>query len=232
MAIRKPARSRWPCLKRSRRRCLQRWSRSPSIGAQHSKGLGLITHLHNSREYFGASPHADHLSARGLVYGKTPLGTIDPAINTGVISSFLHPLDKPIPMVSASDVGRVAAESLQQVWSGRRIVELEGPNRYSPNDIAKAFSTALGRRISTVAVPRDDWESLFKKAREPPIRRPELRCSTASTRIGFPSKRKPPATHITGRIDLQSVIQTLIDQRLIAEPNPAITTGKKRQSSR
>ena len=81
---------------------------------------------------------------------------------TGVIVSFLQPLDQKIPMVGAADVGRVAAELLQESWNGNRVVELEGPQRISPNDIAARYAHLLGRAISPTAVPRDTWEALFR----------------------------------------------------------------------
>src|SRR6202012_5975833 len=58
------------------------------------------------------------------------------ARDKGVIPSFIQPLDRKIPMVSTADVGRVAAELLQLSWKGNRVVELEGPERISPNDLA------------------------------------------------------------------------------------------------
>jgi NAD(P)H dehydrogenase (quinone) len=87
---------------------------------------------------------------------------VAPARDTGVIHSFLQPLDKPVPMVATADVGRVAAELLQQRWSGRRVVELEGPRRITPKDIATAFATILGRAVRAEAVPRETWGALFK----------------------------------------------------------------------
>ena len=39
---------------------------------------------------------------------------VAPATTNGLIQSFLQPLDKPIPMVATADIGRVAAELLQQ----------------------------------------------------------------------------------------------------------------------
>ncbi|ADU37336.1 NmrA family NAD(P)-binding protein [Variovorax paradoxus] len=79
----------------------------------------------------------------------------------GVFASFLQPLDRPIPMVAAADVGRVAAELLMQESPVERIVELEGPERVSPNAIAAALSTVLGRPVQAEAVPRETWGSLF-----------------------------------------------------------------------
>jgi len=87
---------------------------------------------------------------------------VEPARTAGVIPSFLQPLDKPVPMVATADIGRVAADLLQQTWTGRRIVELEGPQRVTPNDIAAGFARLLGREVRMQAVPRDTWETLFK----------------------------------------------------------------------
>jgi len=83
------------------------------------------------------------------------------ALETGVLHSFLQPLDRPFPMVATKDVGRTAAELIQQDWSGQRVVELEGPVRVSPNDLAAAFAAALGKPVEATPVPRDTWETLF-----------------------------------------------------------------------
>jgi NAD(P)H dehydrogenase (quinone) len=83
------------------------------------------------------------------------------ARETGFISTFLMPADKPFAMVATSDVGRVAAELIQEHWTGTRVVELEGPRRVSPNDLAIAFTKALGRPVRAETVPRDTWEGLF-----------------------------------------------------------------------
>jgi NAD(P)H dehydrogenase (quinone) len=86
---------------------------------------------------------------------------VAPAMSSGVIASFLQPLDKPKPMVATADIGRVAAALLQETWSGHRVVELEGPQRVTPHEIAATFSRLLGRPVKMEVVPRDTWESLF-----------------------------------------------------------------------
>jgi len=80
----------------------------------------------------------------------------------GVLRSFLQPLDKVFPMVAARDVGRTAALLLQQEWAGARVVELEGPRRVSPNDLAAAFARALNHPVRAERVPRERWEPLFR----------------------------------------------------------------------
>lgn len=93
---------------------------------------------------------------------ENSLWDVAPARRQGVIPSFLQPLDKPVPMVATADIGRVAAELLQERWSGHRVVELEGPHRVTPNDIAATFAALLGRAVRMEAVPRGSWEPLFR----------------------------------------------------------------------
>jgi NAD(P)H dehydrogenase (quinone) len=80
----------------------------------------------------------------------------------GLIQSYLQPLDRAVPMVSTDDVGRAAAALLQERWEGKRVVELEGPQRVSPNALAAAFAKALGTSVRAEVVPRDRWESIFR----------------------------------------------------------------------
>lgn len=84
------------------------------------------------------------------------------AAKAGVVPCFLQPLDHPIPMVAATDIGRTAAEILRDIWTGIRVVELEGPRRYSANDIAAGFSAVLGHPVRMHPVPRNAWEDLFR----------------------------------------------------------------------
>ena len=86
---------------------------------------------------------------------------VAPATSSGVIPSFLQPLDKPVPMVATADIGRVAAELMRETWNGHRVVELEGPHRVTPDEIAATFARLLGRPVKIEAVPRETWESLF-----------------------------------------------------------------------
>lgn len=81
---------------------------------------------------------------------------------SGIIQSYLQPLDRAVPMVSSDDVGRAAAALLQERWEGKRVVELEGPQRVSPNALAAAFAKALGTPARAEVVPREQWESIFR----------------------------------------------------------------------
>jgi len=84
------------------------------------------------------------------------------AAKSGLIQSYLQPLDRPVPMVSTDDVGHAAAALLQERWEGKRVVELEGPQRVSPNALAAAFAKALGTPVRAEVVAREQWESIFR----------------------------------------------------------------------
>jgi NAD(P)H dehydrogenase (quinone) len=81
---------------------------------------------------------------------------------SGVVHSFLQPLDHRIPMVATEDIAQTAVELLGQSWNGVHIVELEGPERYSSNDVAAALASALDTPVRNEIVPRSTWEELFR----------------------------------------------------------------------
>jgi NAD(P)H dehydrogenase (quinone) len=82
-----------------------------------------------------------------------------PAAQTGLLPSFHHPATKIFPMVSASDVGIVAADLLAAPHekNSPRIVHVEGPRRYCAHDVAKALGEALGRPMGLLQLPRSEW---------------------------------------------------------------------------
>jgi uncharacterized protein YbjT (DUF2867 family) len=135
---------------------------------------------------------------------------VAPARDKGVIPSFLQPLDKPVPMVATVDVGRVAAQLLQQSWSGVRIVELEGPHRVTPNDIAASFSRIVGRQVTAEVVGRGTWETLFRsQGMKNPLPRMRMLDGFNEGWICFESK---PADVIRGEVELDTVLRTFDSQ--------------------
>jgi uncharacterized protein YbjT (DUF2867 family) len=133
---------------------------------------------------------------------------VAPARDEGVIPSFLQPLDKAVPMVATADVGRVAAALLQETWSGVRIVELEGPHRVSPNDIAAAFAQILGYPVRAEIVARDTWETLFRsQGMKEPMPRMRMVDGFNEGWIAFEGKQ---ADIIKGDVELETVLRALV----------------------
>lgn len=98
---------------------------------------------------------------RAAWFIENSLWDVAAARDADSIPSFLQPLERKVPMVACADISAVAAELLQPQWSGRRVVELEGPARISPADIAASFGRLLGHDVSAYAVPRERWAGLF-----------------------------------------------------------------------
>ena len=131
-----------------------------TIGAQ-AKRENLLTQLTIMEESLGDLPMPITF-LRPAWFMENCSWDAAPARDTRVISSFLQPLEKPVPMVATADVARVAAELLQETWTGRRIVELEGATRVTPNQIAATFAEIFSHPVRAEAVPRQTWEQLFK----------------------------------------------------------------------
>jgi len=135
---------------------------------------------------------------------------VAPARDSGIVPSFLQPLDKLVPMVATADIGRVAAELLRESWTGRRIVELEGPQRISPDMIAESFARLLGRDVSMSIVPRDTWEDLFRsQGMKNPTPRMQMIDGFNEEWIRFEGAENEVRK---GRVPLDTVLQSLIER--------------------
>jgi uncharacterized protein YbjT (DUF2867 family) len=131
-----------------------------TIGAQASEP-NLLTQHTILEEAIGALPMPITF-LRPAWFMENCQWDVAPAREHGVIPSFLQPLNKPVPMVATPDIGKVAAGLLQEKWDGHCIVELEGPTRITPNQIAATFTKLLGKPVHMEVVPRESWEALFK----------------------------------------------------------------------
>jgi len=127
---------------------------------------------------------------------------------TGVVHSFLQPLDHKIPMVATTDIAQTAAELLGETWQGVRVVELEARERYSAADVAAALESALGTQVRTEIVPRSSWEELFRsQGTTYPLARIRMIDGFNEGWIDFEG-----ATHTIrkARTELSTVIQSLV----------------------
>lgn len=138
---------------------------------------------------------------------ENALWDVSPARDEGVVHSFLQPLDKPVPMIATADIGRVAAQLLQESWSGTRVVEIEGPRRVSPNDLAAAFARVLGRPVRAEAVPRETWNALFvAQGMKHPLPRMQMLDGFNEGWIDFAGDA---ASVLKGEVELDTVIARL-----------------------
>lgn len=122
-----------------------------SIGAQHPDGTGPIRNLHYAESILpNAVPNATFLRAAYFIENYAPV--LGAAAGGGVLPSFF-PADFRFPMNATLDIGRIAADLLLHPAPGVRVVEMEGPARYTPADIAASLTTLLGKPVNVMELP-------------------------------------------------------------------------------
>jgi uncharacterized protein YbjT (DUF2867 family) len=131
------------------------------------------------------------------------------ARDTGLIASYLQPLDRAVPMVATVDIGRRIAELLGESWSGVRIEEIEAAKRVTPNAIAAAFAKALGKPVKAAAVPREKWETIFRgQGMANPLPRMQMLDGFNEGWIEF---RDKGALARKGAVSIDEVVAALVD---------------------
>ena len=178
-----------------------------SVGAQHRHGLGLIAQSALLERELGrlSIPLA---CVRAAWFMENAGADVATARTRGVIASHLSPLDRAIPMVATADIGAMVAELLTQRWTGTRIVELEGPRRYSPNGVAAVLGDLLHRPVRAELVPRDRWDASFRAAGH---RHPEARIAMLDGfNSGWITFAKQGCEHRCGATSLDTALRPLI----------------------
>ena len=180
-----------------------------SIGAEQASGLGLITSSHLLEETLGNLPIA-HAFLRAGWFMENHAWDVTTAQSEGKIFSNLYPLDRKFSLVATADIGKAGADVLGQEWTGTRHIEVSGPELYSPNDIARALSSALGRTIDAVAVPREKWTEFFIGQSMPEGRTEPRAEMVDGFNSGWIHFGVAGTEHITGTTSLRSVIAKLV----------------------
>ncbi len=130
-----------------------------TYGAQPGDGIGDLTTLHDFEQRARGSGIPTAVN-RGAYYFTNLDMLLEPAREGFVPTAF--PADFTLPMVAPADLGRFAAERLASGIDDVEITFVEGPERYSFNDVAAAFARHLGRDVSAQTTPRERWEESFR----------------------------------------------------------------------
>jgi NAD(P)H dehydrogenase (quinone) len=180
-----------------------------SIGAEQGSGLGLITSSHLLEETMGDLPFSQAFLRPGWFF-ENSAGDVASAWNEGKIRFQLHPLDRKFPLVATADIGNVGAETLTQSWTGIRHIEVAGPEGYSPLDIADAFADAVGIPVEAIAVPREQWETLWVSQGMPEGRTAPRAEMVEGFNSGWIHFDVPGTEHVDGATPLREVITQLV----------------------
>lgn len=179
-----------------------------TIGAQATQ-TSLLTQLQILEQELRGLPVIAFLRAAWFM--ENFAWDVTPARQTGILGSFLQPLDRAFPMVATRDVGRTAAELLLQSWQGQRIVELEGPERITPLQVATTMAHVLERDVRAEAVPAESWEAIFRsQGMKNPIPRMQMLEGLNQGWIDFEGGK---AEARKGKVLLEEVLRSLASKQ-------------------
>ena len=126
----------------------------------------------------------------------------------GVLPTFIAPQVK-IPMISTKDIGRIGAEQLMAGGYGKQIVEMAGPEEYSPNDVAAALSQLLGKTVTTQQAPLSAVVPTFKSfgfSDEAANLFEEMYTAFSKGAIGY----EHPAKLVRGKVTLSEALRGMV----------------------
>jgi NAD(P)H dehydrogenase (quinone) len=117
-------------------------------GAEVPQGTGVTMLFRFLEERLRRVP-ADVTFVRSAEHMQNWARQVPTALKTGTLATLHHPVTKQFPTVSASDVGLVAADLLLE--PATRVVYVEGPRRYSAQDVGEAIG------VQVTELPQAEW---------------------------------------------------------------------------
>jgi uncharacterized protein YbjT (DUF2867 family) len=132
-----------------------------AYGAQPGRRCGDLSILHDLEQALASQP-----IPFGIVRAAYYFSNWDSALATARDEGVLHtmfPPDFELPMVAPDDLGRFGAHLLASPIGRIGTHHVEGPERYSSNDVAAAFSAALGKPVRVATAPRERWLQAYRE---------------------------------------------------------------------
>ena len=178
-----------------------------SVGGHIAEGTGPIKAARYGEQILGKS--VSNLTVlRPSYFMDNWAPVLDVAKGQGRLPTFIAP-QAMVPMISTRDIGRVGAEQLMAGGKGKQIVELAGPEEYSPEQVAAALSQILGREVSAQHAPLSAVVPTFKSfgfSDEAAKLFEEMYTSFSTGAIGY----EHPASVIRGRVTLAEALKGFV----------------------
>jgi uncharacterized protein YbjT (DUF2867 family) len=178
-----------------------------SVGGHIAEGTGPIKAARYGEQILGKSVF-NLTVLRPSYFMDNWAPVLDVAKGQGVLPTFIAP-QAMVPMISTRDIGRVGAEQLMAGGKGKQIVELAGPEEYSPKQVAAALSQILGREVSAQHAPLSAVVPTFKSfgfSDEAAKLFEEMYTSFSTGAIGY----EHPASVIRGRVTLAEALKGFV----------------------
>jgi len=178
-----------------------------SIGGQLPSGTGPIRAVHYGEgKLAGAVKHLTILRPPYFMENWAPV--IGAAKAQGALPTFIAPQAK-IHMIATKDIGRIGAEQLMAGGQGRKIVELAGPEEYSPDQVAELLGQILGKPVTAQHAPLSAVVPTFKSfgfSDEAAQLFEEMYTAFSKGAVGY----EDPATLVRGTITLQEALRGMV----------------------
>ena len=178
-----------------------------SIGGHIAEGTGPIQAARYGEQ--ALETVAKHLTVlRPCYFMENWAPGIGMAKGQGILPTFIAPTAK-VPMISTQDIGRVGAEQLMTGGKGKQVIELAGPEEYSPNDVAVALGQILGKPVSAQHAPLSAVVPTFKSfgfSDEAAKLFEEMYTSFSTGVIGY----EHPATLVRGNVTLTEALRGMV----------------------
>ncbi len=140
---------------------------------------------------------------RAAYFMSNWFGALSTAQQSGVFSSLL-PKDFKAPMVAPQDVGELAARLLVAPVEETGVYNIEGPEPYTPEDVATALGAVLGRHVTVDEIPRPEWPEFYRRNGFCPE---AARSYATMTGIFVDGRYDRPSTPLRGATDLQTCLR-------------------------
>jgi uncharacterized protein YbjT (DUF2867 family) len=182
-----------------------------SHGANRDSGTGPVRALHYAEMQL-TSTGVPVTMLRAPYFLENWAGVFPMAREEGVLPTFI-PVDRAIPTAVTGDIGRIAADALTRPHRGVRIIEIEGPERVSPRQVAQTVSAHLGRSVSPVATPLDAVVPTFTALGVSENAALLFREMYEAVNDGRMAPLGPPAEQARGTTPLAEGVALLLDER-------------------
>lgn len=146
---------------------------------------------------------------RGAYYMSNWDAALETALKEGIVHT-LYPPDFKLPTVAPGDIGKIAAGLLTEPVEKAGLHYVEGPEKYSGNDVAAAFGKALNKPVEAVQTPEDQWVSALMQMG---FSEPAARSMAAVTKLTLEDKNPKPQSPIRGTTTLNEYIENLAAQK-------------------
>jgi NAD(P)H dehydrogenase (quinone) len=177
-------------------------------------GGGLLDDHFWTEQALYASP-VEWTILRHQIYADALLGSIATAAQSGQLFSSVG--NAGANYVTRADCARVGAAALASGWSGRRVLDVTGPNPVTQDEIAAVGAELTGKPIRHVSLSRDAQRAGMAAAKLPPFLIDALQAFQLAAAQGFHAITTSTIADLTGKPP-QSVRDFLTTHRAALTP--------------